>query len=62
MERKIDLFGRVVLPKEIREQLEIDENTLLKISVDGQRVILEKLRQDQKEGSPLKATIKKRSA
>lgn len=62
MERKMDLFGRVVLPQEIRERLGIDENTLLKITMEGQRVVLEKLRQDEKEESPLKVTIKKRSA
>lgn len=58
----MDLFGRVVLPQEIRERLGIDENTLLKITMEGQRVVLEKLRQDEKEESPLKVTIKKRSA
>lgn len=43
--RKIDELGRIVLPSEIRRVFGIHEGDELDISVDGERVILEK-RQD----------------
>ncbi|HVL64560.1 MAG TPA: AbrB/MazE/SpoVT family DNA-binding domain-containing protein [Actinomycetota bacterium] len=43
--RKIDELGRIVLPSEIRRVFGIREGDQLDISVDGERVILEK-RQD----------------
>jgi transcriptional pleiotropic regulator of transition state genes len=43
--RKIDELGRVVLPSEIRKVFAIHEGDELDISVEGERVILEK-RQD----------------
>ena len=43
--RKIDELGRIVLPSEIRKVFAIHEGDELDISVEGERVILEK-RQD----------------
>jgi AbrB family transcriptional regulator, transcriptional pleiotropic regulator of transition state genes len=43
--RKIDELGRIVLPSEIRRVFGIREGDELDISVDGERVILQK-RQD----------------
>ena len=43
--RKIDELGRIVLPSEIRRVFGIHEGDELDISVDGEKVILEK-RQD----------------
>ncbi len=40
--RKIDELGRIVLPSEIRRVFGIHEGDELDISVDGERVILEK--------------------
>jgi transcriptional pleiotropic regulator of transition state genes len=44
--RKIDELGRIVLPSELRRVFGIHEGDELEISVDGERVILQK-RQDQ---------------
>lgn len=38
--RKIDDLGRVVIPKEIRRNLEWDEKQTLEISVEGENVIV----------------------
>jgi transcriptional pleiotropic regulator of transition state genes len=43
--RKIDELGRIVLPSELRRVFGIHEGDQLEISVDGDRVILQK-RQD----------------
>ena len=43
--RKIDELGRIVLPSELRRVFGIREGDELEISVDGEKVILEK-RQD----------------
>jgi transcriptional pleiotropic regulator of transition state genes len=43
--RKIDELGRIVLPSEIRRVFAINEGDQLDISVDGERIILQK-RQD----------------
>ena len=40
--RKIDELGRIVLPSELRRVFGIHEGDELEISVDGERVILEK--------------------
>lgn len=40
--RKIDSLGRVVLPKELRRQLNIDEDSSLEIFVDGSSIVLKK--------------------
>ena len=42
MTRKIDDLGRLVIPKEIREQLEIDKNTILKIEIEDNRIVISK--------------------
>jgi transcriptional pleiotropic regulator of transition state genes len=41
--RKVDQLGRVVLPAELRKQLEIHVGDLIEISVEDQRIILEKV-------------------
>jgi transcriptional pleiotropic regulator of transition state genes len=44
--RKVDRLGRVVLPAELRKQLEIQEGDLIEIAVDDNgRIVLEKLAQ-----------------
>jgi transcriptional pleiotropic regulator of transition state genes len=43
--RKIDELGRIVLPSELRKVFNIREGDELEISVDGEKVILQK-RQD----------------
>jgi AbrB family transcriptional regulator, transcriptional pleiotropic regulator of transition state genes len=43
--RKVDQLGRVVLPAELRKQLEIRVGDLIEISVEEQRIILEKVAQ-----------------
>ena len=40
--RKVDELGRVVLPKELRNTLDIKEKDSLEIYVDGENVILKK--------------------
>ena len=40
--RKIDDLGRIVLPKEIRKSLNIYSGDDLQISIDNERIILEK--------------------
>lgn len=42
--RKVDDLGRIVLPSELRKVLGIQEGDHLDISVDGERIILEKRR------------------
>ena len=42
--RKIDELGRIVVPSEIRKVFGIREGDELEISVDGERVILQKRR------------------
>lgn len=42
--RKIDELGRIVLPSEIRRVFGIHEGDELDISVDGERIILQKRR------------------
>jgi len=40
--RKIDPLGRIVLPKELRKTLGINEKDPLEIFVDGESIILSK--------------------
>ncbi|MFK3939025.1 AbrB/MazE/SpoVT family DNA-binding domain-containing protein [Alkalihalobacillus sp. NPDC078783] len=40
--RKLDQLGRIVIPKELRNMLEIEIKTPLAILVDGEQIILEK--------------------
>ncbi len=40
--RKIDELGRIVLPSEMRKVFAINEGDQLEISVEGERIILEK--------------------
>ena len=42
MERPVDELGRIVIPKEIRRSFGLETGTRLAISVDGNRIILEK--------------------
>lgn len=42
MIRKIDDLGRIVIPKEIRKELNINVNDKLKIMTDGNKIILSK--------------------
>lgn len=40
--RKVDELGRIVLPKELRRTLEINEKDPLEIFVDEEKIILRK--------------------
>lgn len=40
--RKLDELGRVVIPKEIRNKLDIEEKDPIEIYVDGASIILKK--------------------
>lgn len=40
--RKVDELGRIVIPKELRRTLNIEEGDPLEIFVDGEEVILRK--------------------
>ncbi|CAN7382645.1 AbrB/MazE/SpoVT family DNA-binding domain-containing protein [Rossellomorea sp. LjRoot5] len=42
--RKVDELGRVVIPKELRRTLNIEEKDSMEIFVDGERVILQKFK------------------
>ena len=41
--RKVDELGRVVIPKEIRDMLEIYEKDPIEIYIDGNSIILKKV-------------------
>lgn len=43
-ERSIDDLGKIVIPKEIRRELKICENDRLKFYIDGDRIILKKIK------------------
>lgn len=43
--RKVDELGRIVIPREIRRNLEIEEGDLIEISLKGHDVILRKVNQ-----------------
>ncbi len=43
MVRRVDELGRVVVPKEIRKKLNIDERDPLEIYVDGRSIVLKKV-------------------
>ena len=40
--RRFDELGRIVIPKEIRKPLNLKEGNMMKIIVEGERIILEK--------------------
>lgn len=40
MKRKIDSLGRIVLPKEIRRELDLKENDFLNIELKERKIIL----------------------
>lgn len=40
--RKVDELGRIVIPIEVRKELEIKEGESLDISVIGNKIVLEK--------------------
>ena len=44
--RRVDELGRVVLPRELRRSLDIEEKDALEIYVDGNSVILKKYEPD----------------
>ena len=41
--RKVDELGRVVIPKETRKKLDINERDPMEIYIDGRSIILKKL-------------------
>ncbi len=40
--RKVDELGRIVLPSEIRESMDINKRDAMEIFTDGNRIILQK--------------------
>ena len=40
--RKVDEFGRIVIPIDVRKQLEINEGETLEISIENNKIVLEK--------------------
>ena len=40
--KKIDNLGRILIPKELRSSLEIEDKDALEIFVDGDRIVLQK--------------------
>ncbi len=40
--RKIDSFGRIVLPMELRKLMNLEQDTAVELFVDGENVILHK--------------------
>lgn len=40
--RKVDILGRIVIPKELRDALEIDVKDPMEIFVENDRIILKK--------------------
>lgn len=40
--RKVDILGRIVIPKELRDALDIEDKDPLEIFVEGDRIILKK--------------------
>lgn len=40
--RGVDALGRIVLPKELRNTLQLDSNSKLEIFVDGDTILLKK--------------------
>lgn len=40
--RRFDELGRIVIPKEIRKPLNLKEGDMMKIIIEGERIILEK--------------------
>lgn len=40
--RKVDNLGRIVLPIELRRNLNIEEKDLLEIFIDGENIVLKK--------------------
>ncbi|TVL96658.1 MAG: AbrB family transcriptional regulator [Candidatus Brocadia sp. WS118] len=43
----LDKFGRVIIPKKLRERLGITTETNLNIHVDGKRIIIELIREEE---------------
>lgn len=46
VQRKIDGLGRIVIPMEIRNKLEISQNDPLEIHVEGNAIVLRKCEPD----------------
>lgn len=57
MIRPVDNFGRVVLPKELRKNLDLEYNTPLEIFVEGERIILQKHQPDMWSVDELKEAL-----
>ncbi len=47
METTLDKFGRVIIPKKIREHLGISSGTTLNISEDGTRIVIEPVQEKE---------------
>ncbi|AZR80632.1 AbrB family transcriptional regulator [Bacillus thuringiensis] len=44
--RKVDELGRIVLPRELRNTLDIEAKTPIEIFVDGEKIVLQKYQPD----------------
>ena len=46
METRLDKFGRVVIPKPIRDDLDLQPGSVLEIKDDDQRILLEPVQEE----------------
>ncbi len=44
METALDRFGRVLIPKKLREELDLQPGTVLRIEESGQKIVLQPVR------------------
>lgn len=50
--RRIDDLGRIAIPKDVRKQLGIEWYDLLEISVDGDKIVLRKVEEENNGPAP----------
>lgn len=56
--RRVDELGRIVIPKEMRKSLDIDQKDPIEISIDGSSIILQKYENRCVFCGAIKPTIK----
>ena len=44
--RKVDVLGRIIIPKEIREQLQINEDDKVKIYISKNTIKMKKIKKE----------------
>ena len=56
--RRVDELGRIVIPKEMRRELNIDQKDPIEISIEGQSIVLRKYQNKCVFCGALKPTIR----